>query len=88
MTRMRRNNGLFIANVATGISYADRYREEHGDYTKIAHLSFGTLVLTVYDKQSPYMKDILQHAHRMQVSRGQPYQVSTAGQFVTLGFAL
>lgn len=81
---------LFIGTFPTGISYADRKRERHGDYMKIAFLPFRTLELEWYpdalEKLPQHVKhDIEKHAKRLQARRGESYQVSQSGQTVTLG---
>lgn len=79
---------LFIGCLGVGISYADRHREKHGDYARLAFLSLGTLELTVEDDCPAELRaEIESHAATIQAKRGEQYQVSTSGQTVTLGFA-
>lgn len=78
---------LFIGTYPTGISYADRARERHGDYARLAFLPFRSLTIE-WSKIS--MPDELRamiraHARKLQDRRGEDYQVSTAGQTVRLG---
>jgi hypothetical protein len=47
---------LFIGLFPTGFSYADRTREEQGDYKRIAFLPYDTLELKVYDPKSKLLK--------------------------------
>ena len=77
--------GVFPA----GISYADREIERNGDFAKLAFLDFATLTLT-FDKLCPeiFKPWINQAAAAVQACKGQPYQVSTSGQTVTLGWRL
>lgn len=78
---------LFIGTFPTGISYADRQREKDGDYMRIAFLPFSTLTLEWSPgKHPPELKKIIaRDAAQMAKRKGQEYQVSTAGQTVTLG---
>ena len=41
------NHRIFSGVYPTGIVWADRYIEKHGDYKKLAYLNFGTLELEV-----------------------------------------
>ena len=80
------NQRLFIGVFPTGISYADRTREEHGDYKRLAFLSYRTLELEWYDEvPSDLAKQIIADAASIQARRGELFQVSTSGQFVKLG---
>lgn len=79
---------LFIGIYPAGLSYADRAIEEHGDYAKVAFLSYASLDLTVYCDHSPLLPLVREDAARMQARRGEEFQVSTAGQTVRLGAAL
>lgn len=76
---------LFIGIFPTGISYADRATEEHGDYAKVAFLSYESLELEIRRPRSPLLPLIREDAARMQARRGEDFQVSTAGQTVRLG---
>ena len=76
---------LFVGVYPTGISYADRSREEHGDYAKVAHLSFQTLELTVYKPKSPLLSMIRKHAAKIIARRGERFETSASGQYVILG---
>lgn len=79
---------LFIGVYPAGLVYADRAIEEHGDYAKVAFLSYASLELTVYRDRSPLLPLVREDAARMQARRGEEFQVSTAGQTVRLGHAL
>ena len=46
--------------------YADRAIEEHGDYAKVAFLSYASLDLTVYCDHSPLLPLVREDAARMQ----------------------
>lgn len=76
---------LFVGVYPAGISYADRSREEHGDYAKVAFLSFRTLELEVYKPKSPLLALIRKDATKIAARRGEKYQVSSSGQYVILG---
>lgn len=77
---------LFTGVYPTGIVYADRAKEEHGDYKKLAFLQYNTLTLRWNGECEPELKaQIEAHAQDMQSKRGQFFQTSTCGQGVTLG---
>lgn len=82
------SENLFSGVFPTGISYADRSREEHGDYKKIAFLSFSDLRLEIYAPRSSLLPEIKRRAEALQAKRGEQFQTSTSGQTVTLGYAL
>ena len=86
---MSRADDLFTGVYSTGISYADRSRERHGDYLKLAFLPYDTLELTWYEPETKVpaalRTAIRADAHRMAAKRGQAFQTSTSGQIVTLG---
>jgi len=80
------NDRLFIGVYSTGISYADRKREKHGDYAKCAFLDFDTLTLKFYpDCPASLRKEIEQHAATIQARRGEQYPIDASGHTVTLG---
>ncbi len=76
---------LSVGVYPTGISYADRAREEHGDYAKVAHLSFRTLELEVYKPKSPLLPLIRKDAAKIIARRGERFETSASGQYVILG---
>jgi hypothetical protein len=77
---------LFIGLYPCGISYADRTKEQHGDYKKLAFLPYSSLVLEV-EKDCPkdVLKQIESHADTIIARRGQQFQISACGQTVLLG---
>jgi hypothetical protein len=77
---------LFIGVFSTGIAYADRTIERHGDYKKLAFLPFNTLELMI-EKDCPADLRVLivADAATIQARRGERYQVTTSGQTVLLG---
>lgn len=79
---------LFVGCIGNGMTYCDRTQEEHGDYKKIAHLSFGTLKLTIWDEESPLLDFVKESAADIQARRGTLCRVSTCGQSVILGHDL
>jgi hypothetical protein len=83
------NERIFAGVFSTGIGYADRKREKHGDYARLAFLTFSTLTLEI-EKDCPaaLRKEIEDDAARVQAKRGEAFQVSTSGQTITLGYAL
>lgn len=80
------NDRLFIGVFATGISYADRMREEHGDYAKLAFLPYDTLLLKVYENcPANLLAKIEASTASIQARRGERFQISSSGQTVMLG---
>lgn len=80
---------LFVGVYPAGIVYADRQREKAGDYARCAFLGFADLVLTIEpDCPDALRLQITEDAAAIQRRRGEAFQVSTAGQTVTLGHAL
>ena len=83
---MEPNERLFIGIYPCGISYADRSREEHGDYKKLAFLPYSTLALDVRPDCPPDLRQTIEaDAATIIARKGEPYQVSTCGQTVILG---
>lgn len=77
---------IFSGVYPTGIVYADKKRERGGDYARLAFLSFDTLELKIEsDCPKALRQQIIDDAARIQACKGQPYQISTAGQTVLLG---
>jgi len=78
---------LFIGTYPTGILYADRRRERHGDYLRLAFLPFRTLELEWEKVPIPLAlrEEIARHARSLQARRGEHYEVTTSGQTVLLG---
>lgn len=82
-------NRLFVAAYPAGMVYADRQREEAGDYKKVAFLPFSTLELEIYvDCPSELIEEIREHASTLQARAGEQYQISTSGQSITLGYSI
>jgi len=83
---MQANERLFIGVYPAGIVYADRKKEEHGDYKRLAFLPYDTLELDI-KKGVPasLRKEILAHAMRIQSMKGQPFSTSASGSTVMLG---
>lgn len=80
---------LFSGIFPSGIGYADRTKEEAGDYKKLAFLFFGDLKLEV-EKDCPSEMEALirEDAAAIQARRGEQYRVSGSGQTITLGYNL
>lgn len=77
---------LFVGIFPEGISYADREREEHGDYKRLAFLHFDTLELEIYPGCPEDLRErIIKDASTIQAKAGELYPVSTSGQTVLLG---
>jgi len=80
---------IFLCIMPTGWWWSDRTREEHGDYAKLAFLSFSKLELEIYDRCPDEWRDRIEtKAAEFQAMKGQDYQISTAGQTIRLGHAL
>jgi hypothetical protein len=84
---------LFAGIFAGGIVYADRGREEHGDYKRIAFLDYATLTfqpakLSGSEVDRELLRLAREDAATVQAKKGELYQVSTVGQAVLLGYAL
>ena len=80
---------LFAGRYPCGIVYADRSHEVGGDYKRLAFLPYRTLVLEVEaDCPEDLRHHIVLDAERYQAMLGEPLQISTCGQTVTLGSAL
>lgn len=76
---------LFVGVYPTGLSYADKGHEKDGDYAKVAHLSYATLELTVYDAASPLLPLVEADAAEMKARRGEEFRISACNQTVLLG---
>lgn len=79
-------NRLFIGVYPGGIVYADRLREKHGDYARLAFLPYDTLRLQVEADCPPELIPRIQaDAETMQSRCGEAFQISSCGQTVILG---
>lgn len=79
---------LFIGVFPAGLVYADRTREEHGDYKRLAFLPWHNLALEVKpDCPADLRRRIEADAATYQARRGQQEPISTCGQTVLLGGA-
>lgn len=75
---------LFIGNMPCGIVYADRKVEEHGDFRRLAFISYDTLELDMEDKVPADCKAFIEQQHEKYLAcTGQVYQV--ANQTMILG---
>lgn len=80
---------IFVGIFSTGIGYADRKREEHGDWKRLAMLFYSDLRAEIAPDCPPDLRaQILAHMAPIQARRGEQFQISTAGQTITLGYAL
>ncbi len=79
---------LFCGVFPEGFSWADRAKQEHGDYKKVAFLSFRDLKFTVCDPASPLLATVKREAAKLQARRGERFETSASGQGVTLGYGL
>jgi len=77
---------LFIGLYPCGVVYADRWVERHGDYKRLAFLSYATLKLDVEKDCPPELAEqIRTDARRIQDKRGENYVITGSGQTVLLG---
>lgn len=76
---------LFIGIYPAGIVYADRAKEEHGDYRKIAFLPYDTLSLVVYVPGHDLLPDVETHAAIIAKRKGKKFATDKCGHYVTLG---
>lgn len=68
---------LFIGCYPTGLVYADRTRERHGDYVRLAYLNYRTLTLDLEKDCPPALATRIQaHATDLQARRGQPFAIA------------
>lgn len=83
---MKLPDRIFAGLYPCGIVYADREREVHGDYKRLAFLSYSTLELEIERSCDPVLAEyIRQDAANYQTRAGEHLQVSTSGQTVLLG---
>ena len=81
---------IFVGVYPAGLVYADKRREENGDYARLAFLSYATLRLEWHSSRpvdSAIREWIERDAAAVQARRGEAYQVSACGQTVKLGGA-
>lgn len=80
---------LFVGIFPGGIVYADRAVEQHGDYKRLAFLSFRTLEVDWSSKTiEPSLRAAIEKdVAAMQARRGERFEVSACGQYVVLGEA-
>ena len=76
---------LFMSIYSTGICYADRHREENGDYRRVAFLGFSDLKLKISDPKSPLLDEVRRDADAIIARRGQDFEIDACGHTVTLG---
>ena len=83
---MGNNPRIFAGIYPAGIVYADREKEEYGDYKRLAFLSFNTLVLEFRkDCHTEFRSEIQEAAAKIQARKGSLFEISTCGQTVMLG---
>jgi hypothetical protein len=77
---------LFIGIFPGGISYADRAREEHSDYKRLAFLPYRELELKVEDDCPDALRTLIEaDAAKIIARRGEDFRISYCGQTVRLG---
>jgi len=76
---------LFMGVYPCGIVYADRGREAHGDYLKVAFLPYDTLQLKFYENVSDAMKALIESdAASMQARKGEIFATDTCRSHTVL----
>lgn len=81
------SENLFIGVYPAGLVYADRSKELHGDYARVAFLPYDTLELRIDAPRSELLPEVLKDAATLQAKSGELYEVSACGQTVLLGSA-
>ncbi len=78
---------LFVGVYPCGIVYADRAREEGGEYKRIAFLDYKTLYLRIscMCREPDLVSAIADHASTIISRRGERFETSACGQSVVLG---
>ena len=77
---------LFIGVYPEWIVYADRATEVHGDYRRLAFLPYRELALDVKPDCPAELRAMIEaHAATVIARRGERFDTSTCGQYVTLG---
>lgn len=68
---------IFCGCFTTGLVWADKKVERHGDYKRLAYMNYGTLLLEV-EKDCPkkLRAEIEADAARIQAKRGEAYPVA------------
>lgn len=82
------NERIFMGVYPCGIVYADRQREEHGDYKKLAFLSYSTLELDIQpDCPEELIEEIKADAKTIQDRKGEKFRTAQTGEsaYVILG---
>lgn len=77
---------VFVGTYPEGIVYADRLWNEHGEWVKLAFLSYNTLELEFRNRCSREVQGFIKrNARVLQDKRGEEYQIDTSGHTVILG---
>jgi hypothetical protein len=83
------SDNLFICVYPEGMGYADRSRQEDGDYARLAFFAFKDLSLEFEPGCPPHLADIiLRDAQEFRARRNEAYPISASGQTVQLGSKL
>jgi hypothetical protein len=81
-----KSDRIFAGVYSTGISYADRSKEEQGDYKRLAFLPLSTLRLQIEPScPSDLAEQIEADAASIIARKGQSYPISSTGQTLMLG---
>lgn len=79
---------VFCGVYPCGLVFADRHRESHGDYKRLAFLSYHTLKLEFEPDAPAHLREVIEKdVAAMNLKPGATFQISTCGQTVRLGGA-
>ena len=74
---MKNEDRLFIGCYPTGLVYADRGVEEHGDYKRLAYLNYATLEADLEENIPDFLLErINNHIAKMKSMAGTSYQIA------------
>ncbi len=77
---------LFVGVYPCGLVFADRWDDSSGDYARLGFLPYDTLQLEIRPSCPADLRGKIEaEAAKMQARKGEQFQISTAGQQVTLG---
>lgn len=76
---------IFVGIFPGGIVYADRKREKHGDYARLAFLPYDTLVLKVEKDCPPQLREAIEaDAKTYQARKGERMRLDSHGHASTI----
>lgn len=81
-----RKEDISIVSFPGGMSFADRTREEHGDYKRLGFIPWDTLEPSIKPDCPPVARELITTtATELQARSGESYTISACGQSVRLG---